>query len=136
MGTVSRPNRRPKLTDAELANLYSDLAERLRLRPILTEHCKAVLSVEFGISESSIDWMDRLNYDPSRCPRIGREIVEKVAERRKIYWQAREIYDERCKKRAIMARYNISGSTLARRQREMREMMQRRGIGAEERRAA
>lgn len=117
--------RRPKLTDAELANLYSDLAERLRLRPILTEHSKAVLSMELGVSEASIARMDSLNYYAERCPRIEPDVVKEVAKRRKIYWQAREIYDVRCRKRAIMARYNISGSTLARRQREVRAMMRK-----------
>lgn len=116
-----RLRRRAKLTDEELSDLYSDLALREKLRRVLSDNSKDVLGLELGISEASVARMDRLDYCADRCPRIEPDIVKEVRKRRKVYWEAREVYDSRCTNIAIMSRYGISKSTLVRRLKEVRQ---------------
>jgi len=115
-----RPRRRKKLTADELVSLQSDLLERIRLKSILAENSKEVLGVELGISEASVARMDGLDYAAERCPRIKPESVREVQQRRKIYWSTRAVYDPTYSTAAIMRRYGISKTTLARRLREVR----------------
>lgn len=105
-----------------LLQLHEDLAERRRLRRILSENSVDVLCMELDIGATTIVRMERCKFDADRFPQIDPDVLAEVKRRRTLYWLASEQYYPRYKDAALMARYDISKPTLTRRAKEWRAM--------------
>lgn len=96
----------------EVEALHTDIRERLRLRTILAENSCEVLELELGVSVTTIRRIEKPGYETSRLTLISMELLAEVARRRKAYWLAREVYEDKYSTGQLMERYGISRRTL------------------------
>lgn len=112
--------KRHHLKAHERAAVDADLIKRKELRRRMAENAAEIVTLEVGVSARTIQKVDRLRkVCPALFPRIDQRKLEEAFRRRRIYWLAREEFQSRYSDQAMMARHNISKTTLVRRQKQV-----------------
>ncbi len=112
--------KRHHLKAHERAAIDADLIKRKELRRRMAENAAEIVTREGGVSARTIKKVDRLRkVCPALFPRIDQGKLEEAFRRRRIYWLAREEFQSRYSDQAMMARHNISKTTLVRRQKQV-----------------
>lgn len=112
--------KRHHLKAHERAAVDADLIKRKELRRRMAENAAEIVTLEVGVSARTIQKVDRLRkVCPALFPRTDQAKLEEAFRRRRIYWLAREEFQSRYSDQAMMARHNISKTTLVRRQKQV-----------------
>lgn len=117
---MEQTRKRHHLKAHERAAVDADLIKRKELRRRMAENAADIVTLEVGISARTIQKVDRLRkVRPALFPRIDQKKLEEAFRRRRIYWRAREEFQRRYSDQVMMARHNISKTTLVRRQKQV-----------------
>ncbi|HAC30667.1 MAG TPA: hypothetical protein DCF82_23115 [Marinobacter hydrocarbonoclasticus] len=112
--------KRHHLKAHERAAIDADLIKRKELRRRMAENAAEIVTLEVGVSARTIRKVDSLmEVGPAIFPRTDQAKLEEAFRRRRIYWLAREEFQSRYSDQAMMARHNISKTTLVRRQKQV-----------------
>ncbi|MEC8823474.1 MAG: hypothetical protein VX673_05830 [Pseudomonadota bacterium] len=112
--------KRHHLKAHERAAIDADLIKRKELRRRMAENAAEIVTLEVGVSARTIRKVDSLmEVGPATFPRTDQTKLEEAFRRRRIYWLAREEFQSRYSDQAMMARHNISKTTLVRRQKQV-----------------
>ena len=103
-----------RISERRYTALDKDLVERMRLRRVMGEHCTDVLVLELGVAARTVRKIE-VSDSPFLYPRLDRKTLAEVSRRRRIYNLTKEQYESRYSDRALMARYDISRSSLHKR---------------------